>query len=224
VGILPNRIIKESICTSENIDNLTPEEEIFFYRMLVCCDDYGRTDARPQILRAKCFPLRVDRIKEKDIEKWLHSLIKQQLITIYIVEDKQYIQVITWTRHQQVRARYSKYPDPSEGDVISSDINCNQEIANVPENRIRESNTNTNTKTRYADNVHMSEKEYQTLIEKHGEGKVFRAIEILDNYKGANGKQYKSDYRAILNWVIERVNKEFEQRNIRAPNKRQVIK
>ncbi len=28
---------------------------------------------------------------------------------------------------------------------------------------------------------------------------------MLDNYKGASGKRYKSDYRAILNWVPERV-------------------
>ena len=49
---MPNRIIKESICTSDTIDQLSPEEEIFFYRLIVNCDDYGRMDARPQILRA----------------------------------------------------------------------------------------------------------------------------------------------------------------------------
>jgi hypothetical protein len=30
-------------------------------------------------------------------------------------------------------------------------------------------------------------------------------IKVLDNYKGASGKTYESDYRAILNWVIDRV-------------------
>ena len=33
-------------------------------------------------------------------------------------------------------------------------------------------------------------------------------IEILDNYKGQNGKKYKSDYRAILNWVVKRYEEE----------------
>ena len=43
-----------------------------------------------------------------------------------------------------------------------------------------------------------------------------RMIEVLDNYKGQNGKKYSSDYRAILNWVVERVNEEFEKRGGRA--------
>ena len=42
---MPNRIIKESICTSCEIDSLTPEQEVFFYRLIVNCDDYGRMDA-----------------------------------------------------------------------------------------------------------------------------------------------------------------------------------
>lgn len=29
-------------------------------------------------------------------------------------------------------------------------------------------------------------------------------IELLDNYKGANGRKYKNDYRAILSWVIDK--------------------
>ena len=47
---MPNRIIKETICTSDTIERLTPFEETFFYRLIVNCDDYGRMDARPAIL------------------------------------------------------------------------------------------------------------------------------------------------------------------------------
>ena len=36
---MPNRVIKESICTSEQIDALTPFEEITFYRLIVNADD-----------------------------------------------------------------------------------------------------------------------------------------------------------------------------------------
>jgi len=61
---MPNRIIKESICTSNNLDSLLPEEEVFFYRLLVNCDDYGLMDARLSILRAKLFPLKLNKIKE----------------------------------------------------------------------------------------------------------------------------------------------------------------
>lgn len=64
------------------------------------------------------------------------------------------------------------------------------------------------TKIKYAEFVSLTNDEYSTLIEKIGEPGTIRCIEILDNYKGANGKNYKSDYRAILNWVIKRYEEE----------------
>lgn len=63
-------------------------------------------------------------------------------------------------------------------------------------------------KTKYADYVSMTTKEYEKLIDQYGEPMTKRMIEILDNYKGSSGKKYKSDYRTILNWVVERVKKE----------------
>lgn len=67
-------------------------------------------------------------------------------------------------------------------------------------------------KVQYAEFVSMTEEEYKKLLEKFGEEKTKRAVEILDNYKGQSGRSYESDYRAILNWTIERVNEEFEKR------------
>jgi hypothetical protein len=60
-------------------------------------------------------------------------------------------------------------------------------------------------KQTYAEFVTLTEKEYQTLVEQHGEDNALKMIAVLDNYKGSNGKKYASDYRAILNWVVERV-------------------
>ena len=63
-------------------------------------------------------------------------------------------------------------------------------------------------KTAYADYVKMTSEEHQKLIDQFGQAATDRMIEILDNYKGANGKTYKSDYRAILNWVADRYQEE----------------
>ena len=63
-------------------------------------------------------------------------------------------------------------------------------------------------KTQYAEFVTMTEKEYNSLCERVGERGAKRCIEILDNYKGANGKKYASDYHAILSWVIAKYNEE----------------
>ena len=45
-----NRLIMENICISEKINKLDLLGEVFFYRLLVQCDDYGVMDARPKIL------------------------------------------------------------------------------------------------------------------------------------------------------------------------------
>ena len=54
----------------------------------------------------------------------------------------------------------------------------------------------------------MTENEYSSLIERVGERSAEKCVEVLDNYKGSTGKTYQSDYRTILNWVIEKVRKE----------------
>lgn len=58
-------------------------------------------------------------------------------------------------------------------------------------------------KKQYAEYVLLTEEEYQNLVNQHGEDASQWMITKLDNYKASSGKKYKSDYRAILNWVIE---------------------
>lgn len=67
-------------------------------------------------------------------------------------------------------------------------------------------------KKHYAEFVTMTEAEYQKLVEAHGEEKTKLFIQCLDNYKGSSGKKYASDYRTILNWVIDRVNEDLAKK------------
>jgi len=53
--------------------------------------------------------------------------------------------------------------------------------------------------------VQMTDEELNTLLLRFGEQSTLKMIEKLDNYKGASGKKYKSDYRAILSWVVDQV-------------------
>lgn len=127
---MPNRILKESICTSDNIDQLSPWAEIAFYRLIVNCDDFGRLDARPKILKARLFPLK--EASEEDIQSWMRELEEADLIQIYHVDGKPFLQMKTWESHQQVRNHKSKYPSPEESNcnqLKSNDINCNQMIS-----------------------------------------------------------------------------------------------
>lgn len=121
---MPNRIIKESICTSDTINQMTPFQETFFYRLIVSCDDFGRMDARPAILKAKLFPLR-DRMTLKDIGDALRALADIGCVTLYEVDGKPYLCLPSWKVHQTIRNKKSKYPAPEDGEPASAD-NCNQ--------------------------------------------------------------------------------------------------
>lgn len=67
-------------------------------------------------------------------------------------------------------------------------------------------------KKMYAENVKMTESEYQNLVERYSEEGARWMITKLDNYKAARGMVYKSDYRAILNWVVKEWQKELNTR------------
>jgi len=81
-------------------------------------------------------------------------------------------------------------------------------VSNPPKvklSKVKESKVN---KIKYAEFVSMTKEEYEKLVSEHGETPTKEMIRILDNYKGAKGKRYKSDYRAILSWVVGKYKEE----------------
>lgn len=353
---MPNRIIKETICNSDNLDRLTAEAEVFFYRLLVQADDYGRVDARPPILLATCFPLKLDKISVTDIKEWLIELAAAEIIHMYEVKNRPYFVFIQWNKHQKIRNHRGQYPGPpdmpemptehslpnekdiedliherlaakkiicgqpildiqrqarvqesyvdilvtttatkfvieikrgrlsnkaiaqvqkyrdyTEGEAIligcgvagnfnlqecvdddiavityDDDLNftllqsnsqikdCDFTVNNMTsqenvlklESNLIQSNLNPiqiqseskkrklktaqpkPLKTQFADFVSMTDDEHQKLVAKYGEEDTLRMIEILNNYKGSKGKKYDSDYLAILNWVVKRLDED----------------
>ena len=151
---MPSRILKESICCSDTLEGLNSFQENMFYRLIVNCDDYGRFDARPQILKSRLYPLKDLRMEQ--ITSALQALSSAGLVILYEVEGRPFVQMTTWERHQQIRAKKSRYPapiiekgHPSPGEK-SSDINCNQlksDDCKCPRNPIQ-SNPMRNAETR----------------------------------------------------------------------------
>lgn len=123
---MPNRILKESICRSDEIDSLSWFEEVLFYRLIVNCDDYGRYDARLKIVKNTCFPLKD--ITEKDVEKALKKLSAVGLVRAYEAQGRPTLQLVTWEQHQNVRAKKSKYPAFDENciQMYSTDSDCSR--------------------------------------------------------------------------------------------------
>jgi DnaD/phage-associated family protein len=124
---MPNRIIKESICTSDTIDALSWFEEVLFYRLIVNCDDHGCFDGRIKVIQNRLFPLK-ENVTTKSVEAAISKLASVELVVLYEFEGKPYLHLPSWDSHQQVRARRRKYPDPAIAckNMISNDIKCNQ--------------------------------------------------------------------------------------------------
>ena len=123
---MPNRIIKESALASRDLNKLSDGAERLFFRLTLVADDFGRFDADPQVVKARCFPLRVDTLKTPLVSKWLQELSAASLIQLYKVGDRVLGHFPAWSKHQQVRAKASKFPDPQASDSI-----CNQLQSNV---------------------------------------------------------------------------------------------
>lgn len=122
---MPNRILKESICRSEEIDSLSWFEEVLFYRLIVICDDFGRYDGRAKIIKGSCFPLKD--VTEKDIDKALGKLSAVGLVRVYETQGRPYLQLVTWADHQRIRNQKSKYPEcTSDCILLTFDSNGQQ--------------------------------------------------------------------------------------------------
>jgi len=64
----------------------------------------------------------------------------------------------------------------------------------------------------FGDFVTLTHTQHQNLLDKHGETKTTALIQVLENYKASHGKQYKSDYHAIIGWVTKKYNEEEAER------------
>ena len=212
---MPNRILKESICASENVDQLSAFQETFFYRLIVNCDDYGRMDARPKILASRLFPLKD--IRSTQIEEALRALTSAELVILYEVDGKPFLQMKTWDRHQQVRAKKSKYPSPNES-------NCKQLIADdskCPRNPIQyESNPNQNTNCeppkRFTPPTADEVRAYCQARNNGIDAEYFIAYYENRDWKLSNGKKMKDWKLAVVTWEKNNFSKAPQKKTVSA--------
>lgn len=109
---MPDRIIRADILTSESVDQLSWQAEVFYRRLMSVADDFGRYEGRPSILRAAMYPLKLDKVSEPDVVKWLGECSKAGLVRKYTVDGKEYIEISKF--RQRLRAMKSKYPPPPD--------------------------------------------------------------------------------------------------------------
>lgn len=152
---MPNRIIREGIITSEAVNSLNWEAEIFYRRLLSVVDDFGRFDARPSVLRSALYPLKLDSMREDSVQRCLKSCEAARLVVLYSVEGKEYLEVTNF--RQQVRSKKSKYPAP-DAHVHSACVADDMQMDSKIENSINDRELQKMRSTCTADAQHMHTK------------------------------------------------------------------
>lgn len=132
-------------------------------------------------------------IDEQDNLLYIHDWYEWQQYWYNYLDKKEKDKLRKRLERERQRESQPPEPAPEEEKRPTSDSSSEEEKPNKP------------PKKKYAESVSMREEEYAKLVETYGSAFTEKLIEELNNYKLANGKQYKEDYRAILNWVVDRV-------------------
>jgi len=119
---MPTRILREGIITSEPINSLSDGAELFYRRLMSVADDYGRYYSHPSILRANCFPLKLDKVSEADVKQWLSECISKKVIFLY-GDCGKFLLIPKFG--QQTRSK-SKFPEPDKQTLIKCESVDNQ--------------------------------------------------------------------------------------------------
>lgn len=123
---MPNRILRDGILGSRAVNSLSDSGEIFYRRLMSVVDDYGRFEADPELLRARCFPRQLDRWPLSRVSEALSECSEARssdgvpLITLYcsLTSEEKYCQINNFAQRIRVDKKGvptpSKYPEPTE--------------------------------------------------------------------------------------------------------------
>lgn len=127
---MPDRILRESIRTSDTLARLTAFQELCFLHLIVTVDDNGTHDARPNILAKALFPAR-NSIRPAQIADTLRALSDAELVDLYEVEGKPFVRLRTWDRYQETRQGSKRSSDPGAPTVYGMELMSAEEASRI---------------------------------------------------------------------------------------------
>ena len=230
------RMFSTSVVGTDNFMEMPDSAQILYFHLSMYADDDGVVDKWKQIMRmtgkkeddikiliAKAFIIpfdsgvivikhwrlnnyiRSDRYKET-IHKEEKELLSQGEDGVYELGIPNDNQLVYQMDTQYSIDKISVDKSSIEKEKIYKKESPISDTQNHDENPKKSSVKE--TKVHFAEFVTMTNAEYDKLVSTYGVDFTNQCITRLDNYKGANGKKYKSDYRAILNWVVGREQEE----------------
>lgn len=192
---MPNRMIKDSMLTSDKIASLSDFEFRLWIGLILCVDDVGRGDARAAIIKGRVFPLR-ERISLRDIEDALHGLAAKGCISLYTVGGKSYFWFPTWGKHQRIRDVKPKYPGPNDEMPLCDSLRQTAADCSGPP-----------PETKTKPNQTELQSEPQTETEDKDEPRARESVNVVDVVVGVTGK-LSQKARVELNGFLDSMGEE----------------
>jgi len=104
------RTIKPEFPQSETIGSLSRDARLLFIQLWTVADDFGRARASSRVLASLLYPY--DEDAPSLIRGWLDELEAKTCIRRYEVEEKLYLDIPNWLKHQKIdRPTPSKLPE-----------------------------------------------------------------------------------------------------------------
>ena len=115
---MPNRMLRD-FTSSEKVDQLSPDAEVFFIRLMMKADDHGAFYGNPKLLKANLFPLK--EISSDRMIEFIDECVKANLLIHYESEGKRFVEIVEFG--QRLRQKTRKFPAPEDGEEINSRTN-----------------------------------------------------------------------------------------------------
>lgn len=208
------RIVLKSISGSKKLSKLKTDGARLLYTWLIPhLDVNGCFIGDPVVINGQV----LSRLNKslKTVQEYLADLEQNRLIVLYSANGDDFLFVPDFVEKQPnlrpEREGKTTIPIPTP-DQLRSNSSVNPAEVKLKEVKLSKDKLTRAgeepIKLSFGEFVTLTEDEHQKLISKFGKDKTDKMIDILDNAKGAKGYKYKSDYRAILSWVVDKVEKE----------------
>lgn len=199
------RMIDPGIWDSVQAMSLTPPQFKLYIFLISSADDEGRLKLTPTMMKPRLYPF--NDYTQEAFDADLMKLEEIGLVHRYTVGETAYLCHPNWTRYQKINRPTPSLCPPC--DSLNTHGGLTEDSLLIEKKGIEVSIDKPALsahaeKKQYAEAVLLSEPEWGKLVVKFGKPVARQLVDTLSSCKLAKGYKYKSDYHAILNWVVEK--------------------
>jgi len=189
------RMINKKISKNKLLASISAKSALLYSWCIPHLDSEGRLEGSPEIIKGVVVPYRRD-FTLKVIASCIKEIDSKGELICYYGNPHKYIQFLGFCNNQTINKDREA---PSEIPMPTLEELKNSSCATPPQVK---SKLNLNiSKDKYKEFVYLFKEEHQKLIDVYKEKITNDYIQRLNDYLGSTGKQYKSHYHTILNWI-----------------------